>query len=117
MSTTLSCLVMSLIICGAIAGSGRVMKTTENLEHGQSSLPVRFLNVDSRAALLFLVRYAAEHETPLTSKRPSAQPYDICQACIVHCGGATTPAEQCMAPCSRACGLDILSASPEYGER
>jgi hypothetical protein len=77
-------------------------------------------NVDSNAALVFRARYTAAHETALADRRTLAHPYDICQACIVHCGGAATPAEQCMAPCSRACGLDVpdaLTIALQHGER
>ncbi len=120
MSTTLSCMIISLIICGAIVGTGSVLKNSESLEHDQPTFPVRPRHVDSNAALLFLARYAAAHEAALADRRPLAQPYDICQACIMHCGGATTPAEHCMAPCSRACGLDVpdaLTAAPQHNER
>lgn len=120
MSTTLSCLILSLIICGAIVGGGSVLKTTESLEHDRDSFHMSLCNVDSNTELLFMARYTAAHETSLAERRTLAQPYDICQACIMHCGGAATPAEQCMAPCSRACGLDVpdaLTAARQHNER
>ncbi len=120
MSATVNCMIMALIICGAIAGTGHLAKTPRDILTEQNHYPVTLSNTASDAEVLFRARYAVAHDTAMENKRPLAQPYDICQACILHCGGTAIPAEQCMTPCSKACGLDVpeaMSVAMQHGER
>lgn len=63
-------------------------------------------NINNSSLNLFIARYHAAHHPAIQRLLVDAQPYDMCQACILQCGGPDTDVEECLNPCSRACGLE-----------
>ncbi len=109
MSPMIGNLLAALILCGALASAGGVFGTQAEPLPDRSPAPLDLPTAATDAELLFRARYLGAHATAPNSSHCVAQPYDLCQACIVQCGGADIASERCMAPCALACGLDVAA--------
>ncbi len=107
MSPMIGNMLAALILCGALAGAGGVFGTQAEPLRDRSPAPLDLPAAATDAELLFRARYLGAHAAAPSSTHCVALPYDLCQACIVQCGGADIAAEQCMPSCALACGLDL----------